>query len=80
VIIVLHHISNFQLYHDENKLQFDEMMMMMMMMSGLFWTNTLSCMLIIVLAHWNNSPRVDMLLQSDILFWFQANQSLLLLI
>ena len=32
----------------------------------------------IVLAHWNNSPRVDMLLHSDTLFWFRANQSMLL--
>ena len=28
--------------------------------------------------HWNNSPRVDMSLHSDTLFWFRANQSLLL--
>jgi hypothetical protein len=33
-----------------------------------------------VLAHWNNSPRVDMSLHSDILFWFRANQSLLFLL
>jgi hypothetical protein len=30
------------------------------------------------LAHRNNSPQVDMLLLSDTLSWFQANQSLLL--
>jgi hypothetical protein len=35
---------------------------------------------LIVLAHWNNSPRVDMLLHSDTLVWFRANQSLLFLI
>ena len=29
----------------------------------------------IVLAHWNNSPRVDMSLHSDTLSWFRANQS-----
>ena len=29
-------------------------------------------------AHWNNSPWVDMSLHSDTLFWFRANQSLLL--
>ena len=29
----------------------------------------------IVLAHWNNSPRVDKSLPSDTLFWFLANQS-----
>jgi len=27
----------------------------------------------LVLAHWNNSPRVDMSLHSDILIWFLAN-------
>ena len=30
------------------------------------------------LAHWNNSLRVHMSLHSDTLFWFRANQSLLL--
>ena len=34
----------------------------------------------IVLAHWNNSPRIDMSLHSDTLFWFRAIQSLLLLL
>ena len=34
----------------------------------------------IVLDHWNSSPWVDMSLHSDILFWFWANQSLLLLL
>ena len=34
----------------------------------------------IVLAHWNNSPRADMSLHSDTLFWFWANQSLLFLL
>jgi hypothetical protein len=33
----------------------------------------------IKLAHWNNSPRVEMSLHSDTLFWFRANQSLLFL-
>jgi hypothetical protein len=33
-----------------------------------------------VLAHWNNSTRVDMSLHWDTLFWFQANQSLLFLL
>ena len=32
----------------------------------------------LVLAHWNNSPRIDTLLQSDTLYWFRDNQSLLL--
>jgi hypothetical protein len=35
---------------------------------------------LIVLAHWNNSLRVDMSLHSDTLFWFWANQSLLFLL
>ena len=35
---------------------------------------------LIVLAHWNNSPRIDMSLHSDTLFWFRANQSLLCLL
>jgi hypothetical protein len=34
----------------------------------------------IVLAHWNYSPWVDMLLQSDTLSWFRANQPLLFLL
>jgi len=44
----------FQLYHGE--LIFNEMMMK----STLYWTNTLSW-IFIVLAHWNNSLRIDML-------------------
>ena len=35
---------------------------------------------LIMLAHWNDIPRVDMLLHSDTLFWFRANQSVLLLL
>ena len=66
----------FQLYHGENKLIFNEMMMM----SALLQTNTLKCFFFIVLAHWNNSQRVGMSLHSDTLFWFRANQSLLLLL
>jgi hypothetical protein len=31
----------------------------------------------LVLAHWNNSPRVDISLQSDTLFWFRANAAML---
>ena len=33
-----------------------------------------------MLAHWNNSPRVDMSPHLDTLFWFRANQSLLFLL
>jgi hypothetical protein len=45
---------------------------------ALFYTNTLSW-IFIVLAHWNNSPWIDMLLHSYSLSWFRANQSLLFL-
>ena len=45
----------FQLYHGENRLIFNEMMMK----SAWYKTNTLG-LIFIVLAHWNNSPRVDM--------------------
>ena len=33
----------------------------------------------LVLAHWNNSPRIDMSLHSDTLSWFQAYQCFLVL-
>ena len=59
-----------QLYYGENKLIFNEMMMMM---SALYSTNTLSW-IFIMLAHWNNSSRVDMSLHSDTLFWLRTNQ------
>ena len=48
---------------------FDEMMMK----PTLYLTNTLSW-IFIVLAYWNNSPRVDMSPHSDTLSWFRANQ------
>jgi hypothetical protein len=32
--------------------------------------------LVIVLTHWNNSSRIDMLPHSDTLAWFRANQTL----
>ena len=59
-------------YLGENKLLFDEMMVGF----GLCLTNTLdwTC---IVLAHRNNSPRIDMWVNTDTLFWFRTNQSLL---
>jgi hypothetical protein len=37
-------------------------------------------MIFIVLAHWNNSPRVDMSPHLNTLSWFQVNQSLLFLL
>ena len=67
----------FQLYIGENKLHFDEMMMMMT--SVLNKTRTLSW-IFIALDHWNHSPRIDMSLYSDTLFWFRSYQSLLLLL
>ena len=78
VIIVLCQESIFQLYYGKNKWHFDEMMMMMKM-SALYKTNTLSW-IIIVLAHWNNSPLVDMSLHLDSLVGFRATQYLLLLV
>ena len=48
--------------------------------SALYQTNKMSW-IFIVLADWSaHSPRVDMFLQQDTLFWFLANQSLLLLL
>ena len=63
----------FQQYNGEKKLIFNEMMMRPPLYK-------LSWIFIIVLAHWYNSPRVDMSPHSDILFWFQVNQSLLFLL
>ena len=62
-----------QLYHDENKLVFNETMIM----SALYYANMLS---VIFLAHWNNRPWVDISPHSDTLSWFRANQSLLFLL
>jgi len=60
-----------QLYHGENRF----------VMSG--WcplcTRPTRWVGYLLLAHWNNSLWVNMSLQSDTLFWFRANQSLLLL-
>ena len=50
----------FQLYHGENKLIFNEMKVR----SGVHYTNTLSCS-VLVLAHLSNSLRMDMSLHSD---------------
>jgi hypothetical protein len=56
----------FSFNHGDNKLFFNE-------------RNTISW-IFIVLDRWNDSPRIDMLLHSDILFRFRANQSLLFLL
>jgi len=62
-----------QLYHGENKLH------------SMKWWWCSFCTrpthlvgFFIVLAHWNNSPLVDNAFHSDTLFWFRANQSLIL--
>ena len=44
--------------------------------SGPLCTNTFSCWIFIVLAHWYNSPRIYMSPHSDTLSRVQANQSL----
>jgi len=64
----------FQLYHGENNLILNDMMVR----SALFYTNILSWIFIVV-THWNNSPRIDILPHSSTLSWFRANQSLLFL-
>jgi dihydrofolate reductase len=35
-----------------------------------WWWDPLYSWIFIVLAHWNNSPRIDMLPHSDTLSWF----------
>jgi hypothetical protein len=49
------------------------------MRSALYYTNMLNW-ISIVLAHWNNSPRIDMSLYLDTLSWFRSNQSMLFLL
>ena len=46
---------------------------------ALYKGNTLSW-IFIVLAHWNNSPRIHISPHSDTTSWFRANQSLLFLL
>jgi hypothetical protein len=52
---------------------------MMIMLSSLCYTNT-SSRILTLLAHWNNSQRVDRSLHSGILSRFRANQPFLLLL
>jgi hypothetical protein len=66
----------FSYNHGENQLNFDEMMMIK---SALHWTNMLSW-IFKVLADLNSSLLVDMSLYLDTIFWFWANQALLLLL
>ena len=49
------------------------------MRSALYYTNMLSW-ISIVLAHWNNSLRIDMSPYLDTLSWFRSNQSLFFLL
>jgi hypothetical protein len=63
-------IFQIPVYNDENKLIFNEMMMN----SALYKSNTL-IWIFIVLAHWHNSPRIDMSPHSDTLSWFRAVES-----
>jgi len=65
--------ANCQLYHGENKLIFNEMMMRSTLYYVLSW-------IFILLAHWNNSPRIDMSPYSNTLARFRAKQSLLFLL
>ena len=65
----------FQLYHGEKKLIFNEMMVVR---SALYKTKTVNW-IFIVLAHWNISPWINILLHSDTLSWFRAKKSLLFL-
>jgi hypothetical protein len=68
----LRQMSNFQLYYGENKLYSMKWWRCLLCTT----TNTL-CRIFIVLAQWNNSPRVDMSLHSNTLFRFLPNQRLL---
>jgi len=60
----------FQLYHDENKLIFLEMMR-----SALYYNNTLNW-IFLVQANWNNHLRIDMSPYSNTLSRFPANPAL----
>ena len=64
----------FQMYRGENKL--------ILMRWWWWWCSlcTRSTYIYTVLVHWNNSSRVHMSFHSDTLFWFWANQFLLLLL
>ena len=64
-----------QLYHGDNKFIFNEVMMR----SVLHLINTRKW-IFIVLAHWHNSPWIDMMPHSDTLFWFRDNKSLFCLL
>ena len=67
-------LNQLWIYYNENKLFFNEMLR-----STLYQTNTLGYIFTMI-AHWNNSLQIDMLLHSDTLSWFWAKHSLLLLL
>jgi len=52
-------MSNYQLYHGENKLLFDEMMMIY------FTIDQHTKFDVLVLSHWNNSPLIDIVAQNN---------------
>ena len=64
-----------QRYHGENKL-----ILMRWWWGPLCTRPTPLVGFFIVLAHWNNSPRVDMSPHLDTLSWFQTNKSLLFIL
>ena len=64
----------FQLYHGKNKLH------SMRWLWFPFYTRPTRCVGFLVLAHWNNSPCVNMSLHSNTLSRFQVNKSLLFLL
>jgi hypothetical protein len=66
----------FQLYHGENNLIFNDMMMR----SALYWTNTQSWIFNSASSQKKTSPRIDLSLHSDTLYWFRSNQSSLILL
>ena len=70
VIVAISAIFQLHLNHGENNLIFNEMMFCS---RPTRWVG--------FVAHWNNSPRIDMSFHSDTLhlFWFRANLSLLFL-
>jgi len=65
----------FQPYHGENKLIYNEMMTRF----ALYKINALRW-IFIVLAHWNNSPWIEMSTHSDTLYRFRPKQSLFFLL
>jgi hypothetical protein len=68
-VMLFKHLFNFQWIYN-NLTDWYEIMMR----SALYKTNMLSWVFI-VLAHWNNSPQIDISPYSYTLSWFRANQS-----